>query len=150
MRARHIFLSTAERDPAEARESLGKALEELKADRAEFPKLAAELSEDPATKDSGGELGWMGEARLPVDFGKPLFEMPVGEPMLLRTTIGWHLVEVMERKPAERRGFEDARSEVIAAIEASKRQQMVGNLRQALRNREEIGVHVFSEMITGE
>ena len=43
-----------------------------------------------------------------------------------------------------------AEDEVIAAIEASKREIMVGRLRRALRNREEIGVHVFPEMISGE
>jgi parvulin-like peptidyl-prolyl isomerase len=150
VRVRHLFLSTLQRDSSEAKEMLSKALGDLKSKEKSFAELAASLSDDPRTKGSGGELGWMTEARLPADFGKPVFAMEVGEPALLRTKIGWHVVEVMEKRPAERRSYEDAREEVIAAIEASKREVMVRRFRAALRSREKIGVHVFPEMISGE
>lgn len=150
VRVRHVFRSTLNREPAEVEETLRKALEELKTKRMSFAELAESLSDDPRTKDAGGELGWMTEARLPADFGKPLFGMAVGEPSMLRTKIGWHVVEVMEKRPAEKRSYDDAKKEVIAAIEASKREIMVDRFRRALRSREDIGVHVFPEMITGE
>lgn len=150
VRVRHIFRSTLDHESAEAKETLGKALEELKAKSKSFGELAVSLSEDSRTKDAAGDLGWMTEARLPTDFGMPVFAMAVGEPGLLRTKIGWHLVEVLERRPAEKRSYDEAKKEIIAAIEASKREVMVDRLRRALRSREEIGVHVFPEMITGE
>ena len=92
----------------------------------------------------------MTEARLSADFGKPVFSMKVSEPRLLRTKIGWHLVEVTEKKPKERRSYDEAKAEVIAAIEASKREIMVSRFRTAMRSREDVGVQVFPEMISGE
>ncbi|MFC7338305.1 peptidylprolyl isomerase [Haloferula chungangensis] len=150
VRVRHIFQSTLRNESDVAKETLDKALDDLKTQRRTFEELAKTLSEDPRTKDAGGELGWMTEARLPADFGEAVFAMPVGEPALLRTKLGWHVVEVIEKKPAEKRSYEEAKAEVIAAIEASKREIMVDRLRKALRSREEIGVHVFPEMISGE
>lgn len=150
VRVRHLFRSTLRHEPAKAEEALRKALGELKSKRKSFEELARSLSEDPRTKGKGGELGWMTEARLPADFGKPVFGMAVGEPAMLRTRIGWHVVEVLEKRPAEKRSYDDAKEEVIAAIEASKREIMVDRFRKALRSREDIGVHVFPEMITAE
>ncbi|MEP4078071.1 peptidylprolyl isomerase [Haloferula sp.] len=150
VRVRHIFRSTLDHESSVAKETLSKALEDLIAKRKSFDELAASLSEDSRTKAEGGKLGWMTEARLPADFGKPVFAMKVGEPALLRTKIGWHLVEVLEKRPAEKRSYDEAKAEVVAAIEASKREIMVTRLRKALRSREEVGVHVFPEMITGE
>ena len=150
VRVRHIFQSTLRHESSEAKEAMSKALDDLKAKRKSFEELAKSLSEDPRSKDAGGDLGWMTEARMPADFGGPVFAMKVGEPSLLRTKIGWHVVEVLEKKPSEKRSYDDAKEEVIAAIEASKREIMVGRLRKALRSREEVGVHVFPEMISGE
>lgn len=150
VRVRHLFRATLRTEPEAAREVLLAALDDLEAGRKTFDELALTLSEDPRTKDSRGELGWMTAARLPDDFAKPVFAMEAGKPALLRTKIGWHLVEVLEKRPREKRTYDEAKEEVIAAIEASKREIMVGRLRQALRAREEVGVHVFSEMISGE
>jgi parvulin-like peptidyl-prolyl isomerase len=150
VKVRHIFMSTLRHESSEAKATLNKALEDLKAKSKSFEDLANSLSEDPRTKTAGGVLGWMTEDRLPADFGKPVFAMEVGKPGLLRTKIGWHVVEVLDKRPSEKRSYEDAKDEVVSAIEASKREIMVGRLRRALRNREEIGVHVFPEMISGE
>ncbi len=150
VRVRHLFQSTLLHESAAAKEALEQALGDLQAKRKSFEELAKSLSEDPRTKDVGGELGWVTEDRLPADFGTPVFAMAMGEPVLIRTKIGWHVVEVLEKKPAEKRSYDEAKEEVIAAIEASKREIMVDRLRKALRSREDIGVHVFPEIISGE
>lgn len=150
VQARHIFLSTLNRESSAAKTSLEQARQDLLAQGKSFAQLAASLSEDERTKRSGGELGWISEPRLPADLGKPLMTMPIGKPQLLRSKIGWHLVEVTEKMGAESRSFDDARDEVIAALEASKREIMVPRFRQALRAQEDISIHVFSDMITGE
>ncbi|MEM1084835.1 MAG: peptidylprolyl isomerase [Verrucomicrobiota bacterium] len=150
VKARHIFRSTLRHGSEKAKEPLVGALQDLKTEQKGFAELAKVLSEDPRTKDAGGELGWMTEERLPADFGKPVFAMEAGEAKLLQTKIGWHLIEVIEKRPKELRSYEEAEVEVIAAIEASKREIMVRRLREALRSREKIGVHVFPEMIGGK
>ncbi len=145
--ARHIFLSTLGNDPATARATLQKALNQLTAKTKDFPALAAELSGDPRTKAAGGNLGWLTQDRLPADFAAPLFALPLNRPTLLRTKLGWHLAEVTARKPAEPRSFEEARAEVMAALEAVKRRDATRDYRQALRAQEGRYIEVFADMI---
>ena len=62
--------------------------------------IAAELSEDQRSKNNGGDLGWFSRERLATDFTAAVFALPDKTPSLLRTKLGWHLVELLERKPA--------------------------------------------------
>ncbi len=145
--ARHVFISTLGTDAAEARATLQKALDDLTAKRADFAALAAKLSGDPRTKGSGGDLGWLTKDRLPADFATPLFAQPLNRPALIRTKLGWHLAEVTARKPAEARSFEEARTEVIAALQAVKRREATREYRKALRAKEGRYIQVFADMI---
>lgn len=131
--ARHIFIATAETPAEEAKKKLDEALAALTAKQKDFPTLAKELSQDPANKDSGGNLGWMTRQRLAPDFAEPVFSLTANQPALIRTKLGWHLVEVTNRKPAEPRAFEDAEAEVTSALEAGKRREAVKTLRGKLR-----------------
>jgi parvulin-like peptidyl-prolyl isomerase len=145
--ARHVFIATLERPQEEAKALLGTALADLTAGRKDFATLALELSHDPATKDQGGNLGWMTRERLPSDFSAEVFALPLNKPSLIRTRIGWHLVEVTGRKPSEPRTFEEVKPEVIAALEAVKRREAATEFRNALRRFEFNKIEVFHDMM---
>lgn len=147
VQARHVFQSTLGHSSAEAKATLEKALEDLNAKRKSFKEIAANVSEDRRTKNLGGNLGWLSEARLPADFGSQVFTLPVGRPELVRSKLGWHLVEVTARKPATSRSFEEARDEVFAAIESVKRRDGARAFREATRSREKPFIEVFLDMI---
>jgi parvulin-like peptidyl-prolyl isomerase len=141
--ARHVFLPTLDHPPKAAQEMLAAALSALREEKKDFATLARELSEDPATKDLGGNLGWMSRSRLPADFATPVFEMPLHQPMLIQTKLGWHLVEVTDRKPSEPRPFEQAKPEIIAALQAVKRREAVLKLRKQLREDAAASIQIF-------
>lgn len=143
--ARHVFLATLDHPPEEAKQKLDAALAELLERKKDFPTLARELSEDMATKEKGGNLGWMTRERLPADFAAPVFSLEVNKPTLVRTKLGWHLVEVTARKPAATRNFEQAKPEILAALDATKRRKAVGKLRDSLRKAEGATIEIFSE-----
>ena len=147
IRARHIFLSTLNSPSAEVRSKLAPALASLQSGEKDFATLAAELSEDPATKNKGGDLGWMSRARLPADFTTPAFAMNKAEPRLIETGIGWHLLEVTDRRPTEPRTLAETRGEIIAAISATKRHQAVTDFRRALRKFEEAKIDIFHDQL---
>jgi parvulin-like peptidyl-prolyl isomerase len=149
IRARHVFIATLERPENEARSMLHAALADLTAGKTDFASLARKLSDDPATMPQGGDLGWMTHKRLPSDFVAQVFTLPLNKPALIRTRIGWHLVEVTDRKPAEPRTYEDAKSEVFAALEAVKRRQAAAEFRDALRRFEAEKIEVFHDMMEG-
>lgn len=141
--ARHLFIPTLDHPPEAAKQKLDAALAELTEKKKDFPTLAKELSEDPATKDNGGALGWMTRDRLPADFSAPVFSLETNKPALVRTKLGWHLVEVTARKPAEPRAFEQAMPEIIAALEAIKRRQATADLRKSLRKADAPKIEIF-------
>lgn len=141
--ARHLFIATLDHPPEEAKQTLEAALAGLAAKKTDFPTLARELSEDPSTKDNGGALGWLSRERLPADFAAPLFSLETNRPALVRTRLGWHLVEVTARKPAEPTRFELVKPEIIAALEAKKRRSAIADLRKSLRARESASIEIF-------
>ncbi len=130
---RHVFIPTLDHPAEEAKAKLEAALADLKAGKKDFTTLAKEFSEDAATKNNGGALGWMTRARLPVDFSAPVFSLELNQPSLVRSRLGWHLVEVTARKPAEAQTFDQAKAEIISALTAVKRQQAIAAARAALR-----------------
>ena len=148
--ARQIFIPTLDYPPEEAKQKLTAALAALTDKQKDFPTLAKELSEDPATKDRGGALGWMTRDRLPADFAAPVFSLETNKPTLIRTKLGWHLVEVTARKPAEPRTFEQAKPEIFAALEAIKRRQAVADFRKSLRKLETARIEVFPQVVTSQ
>lgn len=139
--ARHIFIATLRTPSDEAKQKLEAALAQLTGGQKDFATLARELSDDPATKDQGGNLGWMSRNRLAPDFTTPVFALPLAQPTLIRTKLGWHLIEVTARKPAEPRTFEATKAEIFAALEATKRRDAVRKYRENLRRSS--GVRIF-------
>lgn len=146
IQARQIFLPTLDHPPEEAKQRLETALNELNEKKKDFPTLAREISEDPATKDNGGDLGWMTRARLPADFAAPVFDLAINKPTLVRTKLGWHLVEVTARKPAEPITFEQAKPEILAALEAIKRKQAVTDFRKSLRQEQSKNIEILKNL----
>ena len=144
---RHIFMAAMDHPQSEIDAKLSAALPDLRAQRKDFATLARELSDDPASKDRGGSLGWMSKARLPTDFATAAFSLPIGQPAIVRSSLGSHLVEVTARKPAEAANFDEMKPEVIAAIEAIKRRYAVTELRKKIRESATKDIRVFHSEI---
>lgn len=147
LRARHIFLSTLNSPSDVVSEKLKSALATIKSGKKDFIKIATELSEDSSTKNQGGDLGWMSKARLPADFAEQAFAMENNKPQLFETKIGWHILEVTDRKPATPRSLDEAKDDITAAIAATKRHQAVSNFRAALRKFEEEKIDIFHDQL---
>jgi peptidyl-prolyl cis-trans isomerase D len=64
----------------------------------DFAKLAAEVSEDPATKAKGGELGWVGRGEVVPQFEDALFKLKKGEltPEPVRSPFGFHAIRALD------------------------------------------------------
>ncbi len=149
VRARHIFRSTVGMDEeAAAGEGarLRAVLGEL-ADGVEFGTLARTHSEDPRSRDEGGKLGWLQGKRVPGDLRERLFAASPNTPFLLQSRIGWHVMEVLEKQAGRERSFEEARPEVLAALEAVKRRDGLRDYRKQLRARDRNYIEVFFDVL---
>ncbi len=96
--ARHILIKTDKGSKPEViDEKKKKALEiyEQVAAGADFAELAKAHSEDPGSKDKGGDLGEFTQERMVKPFADKAFSMNAGEisdPVL--TDFGWHIIKV--------------------------------------------------------
>jgi parvulin-like peptidyl-prolyl isomerase len=147
IRARHIFMATLGKPSDEVKAILEKALDELNSGKKDFATLAKEISEDHSNKENGGELGWMSKSRLPVDFSEAAFAMGDDKPTLVRTKLGWHILQITGRKPVEARTLEETKAGIIAALTAAKRHQAVNDFRSALRRFEQEKIDIFHDQI---
>lgn len=122
IRARHLFLSTVIEDTPEREARIRECHRMLEAGEANFEMLAADVSDDERSKRHGGDLGWFGPDRMPRDFADVAFGLRPGqrsEPF--RTSLGWHVVEVTDQRPAGRLDFEALKPEIRAWLETERR-----------------------------
>jgi peptidyl-prolyl cis-trans isomerase D len=105
VKARHILVKVDPSAPKEQDEAAKKKIEDAAArlkKGEDFAKLATELSEDPGSKDQGGELGWFTEGVMAKPFQEAAFSLKKGElSQPVRTTFGWHLIQVEDAQDAE-------------------------------------------------
>jgi peptidyl-prolyl cis-trans isomerase D len=103
------------------REEAQQVLEQLRGGAA-FAALAGEHSDDQATRESGGEIGWVQRGQTVPALEQVLFSVPSGsEPQLVETSYGFHIAQVMERQDARVRPLEEVRP----GIEPALKDQMV-------------------------
>ncbi|MBI5611601.1 MAG: peptidylprolyl isomerase [Gammaproteobacteria bacterium] len=109
VRARHILIATDKRDDAQARARAGEIGARLKA-KESFETLAAELSDDSATKTRGGDLGLFAPGKMAPEFEKAAFALKAGETSApVKTAFGYHLIKVEERREGFTRTYDSVR-----------------------------------------
>jgi hypothetical protein len=124
-RASHLFLAAPADTPPEVVQAKQEMIDALavRLQRGEtLAQLAAEASEDEATKGRGGDLGFFSSARMPPEFVEVVGKLAVGrrsDPF--RSHLGFHIVELTEIKPARALGYEDARPEISLALANERR-----------------------------
>lgn len=131
---RHIFVTSDPNDTSqEARRVLLAARERIIAGE-DFSEVAAELSQDPDSKDNGGELPWLSSGQMPQQMEETARELPQGRlSQPFRTQFGWHILEVLDR----REGQNGNTRERVAASQVIRQQKFareVDNWQRRLRD----------------
>lgn len=116
VRARHILIkvdkSASEDDKRKAREKAEDILKKVKAGE-DFAKLASEFSDDPGSKNKGGDLGFFPKGRMVPDFEKVAFSMKPGEVSdIIETPFGFHIIKVEEKKESILEPYEKIKDKV--------------------------------------
>lgn len=99
---RHILVKPdASTTEAEARRRVDNLYEQLKSGKS-FAALAKQYSADLANADKGGDLGWITPEELVPAFSEVMTALKPGQVSRpVKTTFGWHLIEVLERKTVD-------------------------------------------------
>jgi foldase protein PrsA len=124
-RAAHLLLAAHAETPPEVVEEKELAIADFakRLTKGEpLAQLAAEASEDEATKNRGGDLGFFSEARMAPEFMAEIRKLSVGKVSKpFRSHLGFHIAQVTEIKAARLLAFEEARPEISLAIANERR-----------------------------
>jgi peptidyl-prolyl cis-trans isomerase D len=120
----HILLMTVGKTPAEVEEIHQKAEDVLKQANkkgANFEELAKKYSEDPGTKDKGGDLGWITQGQTVPEFEKVAFSLPKGNISdLVKTQYGFHIIKVLDKETAHTKTFDEVKDSIRAPLMLAK------------------------------
>lgn len=112
VKARHILVKD---------EKAAKDIEKELAGGADFAELAKAKSEDPGSKDKGGDLGYFGRGVMDPAFEKAAFSLEIGETSTpVKSSFGYHIIRVEDKKPEKTSTFEEVRKDVEKRVKKDK------------------------------
>ncbi|MFZ6872916.1 SurA N-terminal domain-containing protein [Undibacterium sp. Di27W] len=124
-RASHILI-TAGKDASAADKEKAKAkaagiLAQLKKKPEDFAKLAKENSEDPGSKEKGGDLDFFGRGAMVPQFEESAYKLKQGEiSELVQSDYGFHIITVTAIKPATVKALDEVKTQIAAEIKKQK------------------------------
>jgi peptidyl-prolyl cis-trans isomerase C len=110
-KVRHILVKTED----EAKEIISELQKGAK-----FDELAKARSEDPGSKDKGGDLDWNAPANFVKPFGDAMKATPKGKftPQPVQTQFGWHVIEVDDIRDAKVPTFDEVKPQLQQRLQA--------------------------------
>ena len=117
LQARHVLVRVGETGGSEAedraRDKIAEVIKRAKGGE-DFAKLAREISEDPGSKDTGGDLGWVSPGIMVPQFEQALFALKKGEvsPEPVRTPFGFHAIKVTDVREASRKPLKEVAGQI--------------------------------------
>ncbi len=104
----------------------------------DFEKLAKEYSQDPGSKENGGDLGYVQRPDLVKEFGDVAFTQKVGTIAKAKSPFGDHIIYVTDKKPAGVQSFADVKDNLKAYLSQEIKTNNLRNLVQGLQKNAKI------------
>lgn len=119
--ASHILIradkNASEADAKAAQAKAEQLLAQLKANPADFAKLAKQHSQDPGSAEKGGDLGFFGRGLMVRPFEEAVFSLKEGQVSeVVRSDFGFHLIKLTGIRPERSRPLEEVRGEIAAEL----------------------------------
>lgn len=131
----HILFKTVGQTDALVEETKKKAEDVLKQAKkgAKFDELAKKYSEDPGSKDKGGDLGWIRHGQTVPEFDKSAFSLPPGQISdLVRTQYGFHIIKVLEKQNAHTQPFDEVKDSIRTPLLLNEAEKQAGTIADQL------------------
>jgi peptidyl-prolyl cis-trans isomerase C len=133
VRARHILFRVAnptdEKASKEAEAKIKAVIERLNKGE-DFATLAKELTEDPAGKQDGGDLGYFTKDQMVPEFSAVAFKLDKGkysEPV--KTQFGWHVLKVEDKRKRQPPEFDKVKDQLESYVVRKAQVDLVTKLR---------------------
>lgn len=111
VKASHILIRCDEKADLKTQSEALKKIQDVQAKLKkgeDFAALAKQYSEDPGSKDNGGDLGFFTKETMVPEFSKAAFALKPGQVSdIVKTPFGYHIIKVTETKPAKMLTLDD-------------------------------------------
>jgi len=131
----HILFTTVGKTDAEVAEIRKKAEDVLKQAKKgdKFEDLAKKYSEDPGSKDKGGDLSWIRQGQTVPEFEKTAFSLAAGQISdLVKTQYGFHIIKVLEKQNAHTKPFEEVKDSLLPQLRLNESDKQAGDIADQL------------------
>ena len=128
--AEHILLMTVGKTDAEVEEIRQKAEDVLKQAKkgGNFEDLAKKYSEDPGSKDKGGDLGWITQGQTVPEFEKTAFGLEKWKISdLVKTQYGFHIIKVLDKETAHTKPFDEVKESIKVPLLLAKSDKLASD-----------------------
>ncbi len=140
VKAGHILIKVARNaSPEDWAEAENKA-KDLKAQLdsgADFASLAKENSDDPATKEKGGKLGYFTRGKISPEFSDVAFSLRAGaeisEPV--KTRHGYHIIKVEAKMPEQIKELAKVRVRIKSKLRSKKQRTILEQITKRLKEK---------------
>jgi peptidyl-prolyl cis-trans isomerase D len=133
-RSRHILISATQGDAkadADAKAKADTVLKQLQSG-GNWNELAKKYSDDPGSKNSGGELGFAQRGKMVPEFDNAIFTQKIGDIKIVKSQFGYHVVQVEERTAAHTQSLSDVLPTIQATLIRQAAAQAEDNYAKAL------------------
>jgi parvulin-like peptidyl-prolyl isomerase len=138
-RARHLYLSSHDPDQPDNEKKIQQLHRDITLNPERLPDLIAAHSDDERSKVRQGDLLWFSSHRMPSAFTSAVQKLRPNEiSPPVRTELGWHIIQLMETRPARHPSLEEVRDEIQSLLEDERRQLALHALIQDLRRRSRV------------
>ena len=125
VKASHILI----KDEAKAKEVAAKL-----AKGGDFAALAKEFSEDPGSKENGGDLGYFGKGQMVPEFETVAFGLEKGKTSgLVKSNFGYHIIRLDDKRMRQPPPFDGLKERIINSLLQKKAQALGAELRTAAK-----------------
>jgi peptidyl-prolyl cis-trans isomerase C len=126
----HLLLAVPSGSTPEQREEVKKKLEGIRTDienqKITFADAAAKYSQDSSNAKKGGDLGFFPRGRMVRLFEEAAFATKPGTiSPVVETEYGYHIIQVLEAKPAYRAPLEEAKPAIKQYLDQNAKQSLL-------------------------
>jgi peptidyl-prolyl cis-trans isomerase D len=134
-KSRHILISVAPSADAKtdaAAKAKAEMIEKQLESGGNWNDLAKKYSDDPGSKNSGGELGWSQRGRMVPEFDSAIFTQKIGQIGIVKSQFGYHVVQVEDRQQAHTQPLNEVQTQIQATLIRDKTAQAESNFAKQL------------------
>jgi parvulin-like peptidyl-prolyl isomerase len=102
---------------------------------ADFAELAKKYSEDPGSKDKGGDLDYFPRGQMVPEFEQTAFSLPPGQVSdLVKTQYGFHIIKVVDKQAGATQTLDQVRTQISRRSQRRRRIARSAIARDSWRN----------------